>query len=576
MKTFADYGIDVRSSASGETYTTCPECSSQRRKKKAKCLGVNVEKGTWICHHCGWKGGLGEGADRVRVPLHWRKPKYRKPEPKPATELPRKVVDWFAERDISEQTLAACGIDYGPVYMPQVEDFVNAVIFPYYRAGELVNRKYRDGNKNFRLEAGCERTWYGLDDAAERTVVVEGEIDRLACVEAGVTAVLSVPDGAPPPGATDYSSKFDFIAECAEQTRCVKQWVLAVDSDEPGRSLEDELGRRLGRENCLRVRWPDGCKDANETLQRFGANGLRECLDAAEPYPIKGVFEVLDLSDKIDHLYQHGYEKGHSTGFANLDGIYTVRPGEWTAVTGIPNSGKSNFLDAMAVRMARQHGWRFAVFSPENQPLEDHMARIIEKHCDAPFDTGPTERITPDQLRDAKRWANDHFRWILPDEDDEWTLDTVLQSARELVKRHGIRGLIIDPWNELEHQRPRDMSETEYVSSALKKVRQFARRNGVHVWLVAHPAKLYKDKDGQYPVPTLYDISGSAHWRNKADNGLVIWRDFADTDSSVIEVHTAKIRFKQIGQIGSVEMVYNRVTGNYRPRDRVANWGRTA
>lgn len=576
MKTFHDFRIKVPASAHGEVYTTCPECSHTRKKKRAKCLSVNVEKGAWICHHCGWKGGLQEGVDRNRPALHWLRPKYNKPAPRPKTDLPVKVVTWFGDRGITEDTLLKAQIGYGQIYMPQVEEQVNAVIFPFFRGGELVNRKYRDGAKNFRLEAGCERTWYGLDDAAETTIVVEGEIDKLSLLQVGMANCVSTPDGAPPPNAKEYSSKFDFIADCAEQTQHVKQWILAVDSDEPGQKLEDELARRLGRENCLRVRWPEGCKDANETLQAHGESVLRQCIENAEPFPIKGVFEVLDLSDKINRLYEQGYERGHSTGFANLDEIYTVRPGEWTAVTGIPNSGKSNFLDAMFVRMAKTHGWRFGVFSPENQPLEDHMARIIEKYVDRPFDTGPTERINRDELNAGKAWAHDHFKWILPDEDAEWTLDTVLQSARSLVKRCGLRGLVIDPWNELEHLRPGNMSETEYISSALKKVRQFARANGVHVWLVAHPAKLYKDKDGQYPIPTLYDISGSAHWRNKADNGLVIWRDFSDTDNNVIEVHTAKIRFKQIGQIGSVEMVYNRVTGNYLPRNMRESWGRTA
>jgi twinkle protein len=276
------------------------------------------------------------------------------------------------------------------------------------------------------------------------------------------------------------------------------------------------------------VIWPEGCKDANEVLTKFGASRLRECLDNAQPYPLEGVFAVEDLSDRIEHLYAHGWERGVETGWEEVDHFYTVRPGEFTVVTGIPNSGKSNWVDALTVNLAAIHGWRFAIFSPENQPLEDHMARMIEKYARCPFDDGPTERMDRDTLRMSKAWVNEHFSWILPGEDTDWTIENVLDRARALVFRKGIRGLVIDPWNEIEHYRVNGMTETEYVSHALKRMRQFARRHGIHLWVVAHPAKLYREKDGSYPVPTLYDISGSAHWRNKADNGICVWRDFQE------------------------------------------------
>src|SRR5690606_15185207 len=80
-KTFSDFGIQLPAGASGEVDVTCPECSPTRKKKHARCLSVNVEKGTWICHHCGWAGGLAEGERRVAVA--WRKPQYRRPEPLP-------------------------------------------------------------------------------------------------------------------------------------------------------------------------------------------------------------------------------------------------------------------------------------------------------------------------------------------------------------------------------------------------------------------------------------------------------------------------------------------------------------
>ena len=191
------------------------------------------------------------------------------------------------------------------------------------------------------------------------------------------------------------------------------------------------------------------------------------------------------------------------------------------------------------------------------------MARIIEKYARMPFGHGPSERMDERTLRTSKAWAQEHFFWILPDEDSDWTIDTVLDRAKALVFRKGIRGLIIDPWNEIEHNLPQGMTETIYVSHALKRMRQFARHYGIHLWVVAHPAKLYREKDGNYPVPTLYDISGSANWRNKADNGICVWRDFS-ADHKPIEIHVQKVRFRQIGRIGMARLDYIKPTASYQ------------
>lgn len=561
MKAFADFGIEIGSQAGPEVHTTCPQCSSSRKKKMARCLSANVEKGLWHCNHCGWSGSLLKGAEKPNF-LHWQKPRYTKPEKAPITTLPEHVVNWFKGRGISEEVLAANKIGFGKVYMPQIEDFANVVQFPYFRNGELINIKHRSGDKHFRLEAGAERIFYGLDDLDEVGIIVEGEIDKLSLNEAGFWSVVSVPDGAPAENTKDYSSKFEFIEADKEKIQAVKEWIVAVDSDKPGQRLEDELARRLGREKCKRVIWPQDCKDANETLTKHGKEKVISCIQEAKDFPVAGVFEVSDMSDKILHLYENGWEKGISTGYRDLDNHYSIRPGEFTVITGIPNSGKSNFLDQLLINSALYHGWRVAVFSPENQPIEDHAARMIEKFHGLPFGEGPTKRMTKEQLAEGQQWLNEHFFWILPDDDSEWSLNEILERAKSLVFKKGVRALVIDPWNELEHLRPREMSETEYISHSLKRLRQFGRHYGVAMFVVAHPAKLYKGSDGNYPVPTPYDISGSAHWRNKADNCLTIWRDFTKTGGE-IEVHIQKIRFKQTGKIGMVDLIYDKVTGGY-------------
>jgi len=239
-----------------------------------------------------------------------------------------------------------------------------------------------------------------------------------------------------------------------------------------------------------------------------------------------------------------------------------------TPITGIPGSGKSNWLDDLLVNLARLHGWSFALFSPENLPLEQHMAALAEKYLRKPFHDGPTPRMSQEELETAMTWVGQHFSWIMPNSEDDWTLEKILLTAGKLCLRRGIRGLVIDPWNELEALRPAHLAETEYISQSLKRVRGFARQRGVHVWIVIHPSKLYRDDTGKYPVPTLYDCAGSAHWRNKADNGIVVWRDLSGADSAEVQIHVQKIRFRHVGRRGMAKLLYEPVCATYRDFER--------
>jgi twinkle protein len=559
---YGDVGIELPAGAPGpEVQTTCPRCRAERKKPYAKCLSVNIEKRCWLCHHCGWTGGLRDPADLH--PPH-RAESYRRPDPRPQLVLPQNALDWFHARAITDDVLVRNRIDYGRVFMPQIGAEVEAVIFPYLRGGELVNRKYRTlVDKHFRVETGCELVVYGLDDIEPaRLVWVEGELDKLALDVAGYRSVVSVPNGAPPVDAKNYAGLLRCLDADRDRLEAVQHHVLALDTDGPGRRLEEELARRLGPDRCARVRWPEGCKDANELLLKHGIEEVQWYVEHPTPYPIEGAVGIDDCREEVLRLYEQGFERGHSTGWQALDRLYTVRPGELTLVTGIPSSGKSNWLDCLLVNLARLHGWSFAVFSPENLPLEQHMAAIAEKYLGLPFHDGPTPRMSRSELDAALAWAAEHFTWVMPSSEDDWTIERILGIGRQLCFRAGIRGLVIDPWNELESVKPPAMTETEYVSHVLKRVRVFARMRGVHVWIVVHPAKLYRDK-GTYPVPTLYDCSGSANWRNKADNGLVVWRDLATDDCDEVQLHVQKIRFRHVGRRGMCRLYYDRVCATY-------------
>jgi len=566
MKTFADFGIAIPTGRSGEVATTCPQCSPHRQKNRnAKCLSVNIEKGVWHCNHCEWAGTLKEGT-RDRSNPYANKPKtYRKPTHGTGDPHNGNMLAWFAARGIPANVVHRNGISHGKVWMPQVEAEVSAIRFPYFRNGELVNIKSRDKDKNFRMETGAERILYGMDDAAghDTLIIVEGEIDKLSIEVASFINCVSVPDGAPSPKAKDYTSKFSFLESAEDFLSGFTRIILAVDNDPPGQKLEEELARRLGVERCARVAWPDGCKDANEVLTKHGAEILKECIDSARPYPVVGIFEVADFAISIDRMYEKGLPPGAKPGWPSLNKLITFQPGQWTAVTGIPGHGKSELIDAILVNLAESLGWNFGIFSPENQPLELHFQKLAEKRIGKPF-FGP-QRMSRQELETAKAWIGERFTFVLP-ESDGLTLDSVLNLARLTVRRKGVRGIVLDPWNELDHSRPGSLSETEYISASLTKIRRFARENGVHVWLVAHPAKLRKEKNDRgemvYPVPTPYDISGSAHWRNKADNCLTVYREVTG-DNDLVQVHVQKVRFKHCGKPGVTELRYDRLTGRY-------------
>lgn len=288
---------------------------------------------------------------------------------------------------------------------------------------------------------------------------------------------------------------------------------------------------------------------------------LKSCIEKAKTDDNTGIVLPADLFVDIDTLYEKGFQRGVGTGWAKLDEYYTVRPGEITVITGVPSHGKSTWLTNLMVNIADREAWKFAVFSPENFPMQRYCAHIAQIWSGMPFSSGYSTRIPKDSLAGITHWIDENFVFIVP-KSDEMQIDNLIQKAMICVIKHGAKGIVFDPWNEIDHSRPHGLSETEYISKCLSKIRYFAREYKVHVWLVAHPTKMQKGRDGTYPVPTPYDISGSAHFRNKADNCLTVWRDLNNTHLPT-KIYTQKIRFHEVGKIGECELNYNPVLQSY-------------
>lgn len=549
-------GIRLASYVDGQHYTTCPKCSHTRKpvNQTKNCLSVKLDGDdvVWNCHHCGWSGG-GSSGDRRRV----EKINYTRPEPFKLGPDPRPqpFIDWWAARAIGGTTLAEMDVRRETAWFPQTGKDQPCIAFPYTREGELINVKYRSHDKHFTQTKGAEAILYNEDQIADDELIwCEGEIDVLSFLEIGARSVTTLPGGAPAsiPDPTRQDKRFEPLAASVGVLEPIQKIIIATDADEPGRILGAELARRLGKHRCWRINWPEGRKDANDVLVNDGPEALRALVDDAEPWPIDGVMNAKDLLPDILAYYRGEDGNPISTGFKSLDEFFQIDPGSLTVITGVPNHGKSNWVDQMAVQISQNEGWAFAIFSPEHKSHK-HMARLIEKYIGKPFTEGATPRMSEAEVVDAVDWLKSRFHLMAAQEESP-TIDWILSRARDLVLRYGVQGLIIDPYNEIE-MNLESQSETQAISLMLSKLKRFAGNHGVSVFVVAHPRILQASDGDSDPVPSLYSIAGSAHWRNKADAGLVVHRD-KQTNSTTI--HVKKIRDQpRFGQLGEVKLFYH-------------------
>lgn len=573
MQTWSQFGIPMEEMEIDDTspeifICECPKCHHKKKRKNAATLYVNNTQQSWFCKHCGYAGNLIQGVQHVPSENLFNPWKFNPflNEYEYQDNLSPVVIENFNKKKISKETLQHFKIGQGKAYFPEMEDNTMCLIYPYFQEERLANLVYFFGN-NHTSEIGGVETCFNYDKIEEEeTIIVMDELEVFTFHECNLHNVISLFGGHTTHNQPIEKLKnklLDFLVNVEARLNNVKRITLALPNTEKGNMLKEELIRRIGKERCWIVQPPEFGYNWNDTLVDYGKQKFNLLLQTAKPIPVNGIFDVDDIEERLDHLYHNGLRKGYSTGFDTVDEYYTVVPGQWTIMTGIPGHGKSNFLDGIMVNLAKNDDWHFGIFSPENQPIERHFASLMEKLYEAPFDIGKDNQITPEQKEDGKKWLKKHFSIILPDEDSSWSIEGVLELAKILVYRKGIKGLIIDPWNELDHSRTGNQSETDHVSIALAKIRQFARNYDVHVWVVAHPAKLYKDKDGKYPVPTPYDISGSAHFRNKADNAITVWRNAGHDDQTVADIHVQKIRFKEVGKLGLCSLRFDPYKGSF-------------
>ena len=536
------------------TRVACPYCSAERRKSNQKDMTLTRKADGAVvfhCHHCQTNGSVQPQQERILSAV---------PNP---TIVSNKLQDqhyaWLATRGISHQTADKMKLFASEKYFGKLGKTADAIGFPYYRKGALVAAKYRSfPEKDFTQDSGGAHDFFGIDliKKDQPLIIVEGEIDCLSLMEMGYENVVSVPSGAPIKVADgkvlpSEDKKFAYVWNAREILDAVPYIILATDQDTAGQALAEELARRIGKEKCRLAKFEK--KDLNEVMldDPTKIGGL---LASAVPYPVSGISDAGSYYERLNELYTKGTGKGYSTGYTSVDEIYTVAPAQLTVVTGYPSSGKSNFVDQIMVNLADKHDWKFAVCSFENQP-EIHISRLMEIYTKRRFFDGK-DRMSETDKEIAFKFVKEHFLFIDTNGEEPSTLDSILERARVAVKRMGVRGLVIDPYNYIELPRS-DGTETNAISDMLTRVQKFCKAHDVHTWFVAHPSKITRQGTEQ-PRPDGMSIAGSMAWWAKTDCGITVHRK-----DHHVEIAVWKCRYRWVGQQGETTMIYNKTAGTY-------------
>ena len=544
---FNQHKLDV-----GKTQGICPLCSHDRKpeNKKQKCASYDWERGLGTCHNCN---------SSFQLHTYQRKgasdKDYIRPEEVCNKPPKTKVLKWFNTRGISQETLTDLHVNEGPEYMPQTGKKENTIQFNYIMGDQLINIKYRDGRKNFKLYKGAEKVFYNINSIIgyDNCIITEGEMDVLALHEAGITNAISVPNG-----ATLHHNNLDYLDNCIDYFEDKTKIILAVDTDEPGLALRRELVRRLGAEVCYLVDFKE-CKDANEYLTTYGKEKLKQTIDKARAYPLENVTTFKDIEKDVTDFVTNGFKPGYQIGLPNFDRIFSTYTGQFITVTGIPSSGKSDFVDQMVVGYNANYNWKTAFASPENAPNYLHAHKLMRKVWG---DMPQRDDIGGAKWNEVADHVNDNFFFI---DMEKYTLESVLRKGAELVKRKGIKCLVIDPFNKVRDKNASSIDVNIYTMEYLTKIESFAKKYDVLVFIVAHPTKMYKNSDGKIEEPNMYNIKGGGEWYDASYHGLLVHRDYERKNT---KIKVLKVKFQNLGDNGAeCFFTWEPKSGSYIPQE---------
>jgi twinkle protein len=518
---------NIHSLIEGKKLQPCPLCSPERKKKTEPCLMVDWERGLGTCQHCGEVIQLHKFKRQNDTKEYEKPPKYNY-----KTDYSENLVKWFKEnRGISRNTLERLKITEGIEWMPQTKKEENCIKFNYYIGEELINIKYRDGRKNFKLYKGAEKVFYNLNSifGSDEAIIVEGEIDVASLTEADRPNVVSVPNG-----ATKGNINLDYLDNCYQFFEGKNKIIIATDNDENGNNLKKELIRRLGAERCYTVDFGK-YNDPNQVLTEGGVLELQELIDNAVAVPLEDVETLSDHRKELHDFFIKGAPKGFKIGLKDFDDIFSTYTGQYIAVTGIPGSGKSDFVDQMVVGYNLNYNWKIAMCSVENRPSYLHSDKILRKI--GGYRPRNQQEIDTEKWRMIESHVESNFFNVTFELGYE--LESVLDKIKELIFRKGIKCFVLDPFNKIRYKKGDERFITEYTNDYLSIIDNFCRKHDVLGIVVAHPVK---QKPGDQI--TLYSIKGGGEWYDMTPHGLLVERDYA---RNLVKIKVLKCKFSHLG-----------------------------
>ena len=424
-------------------------------------------------------------------------------------------------------------------------------VLPYSRHGKRSGAKYRNLTTGdwHQSKGGNKVMWLrDLCVDCDQLVITEGEWDALAAMSAGVTGVMSIPEGAP---SETGQKAYPAIDDAADLIAKASKIILAVDNDGPGSALFEDLVRVIGKAKCAFVEYPEGCKDLNDVLIRYGADAVAQVISEAKLVPVSGLYKPDEIPDLgVGRVY-----KAHlGDDFDHHIGLCKKQISVWT---GYANMGKSVLVKNVFMSLARQ-GENICVCA-----FEDDISRTYRLDMLKIYAGEHETRVTSQQREAFNKLYQERFVFISTDETDDLpTMPWLLERIEVAANRFRSDFVIIDPWTELVKDRRENMMD--HIERGLNELKSAARFYNIHIAIVAHPRKPGTD-DPNAKAPSGYDISGSAHFANKAFNGITLHRTSAD---NLVSINVWKTKRQEMGQNGVFYMRYDPLCGRLEHIDK--------
>ena len=262
------------------------------------------------------------------------------------------------------------------------------------------------------------------------------------------------------------------------------------------------------------------------------------------------------LKERIMTIRTNGLPQGFFTGVSNLDDVFRIDKGRLITITGVPNCGKSEFVDFFTATLNKRYGLKTLYFSPENQPCELHLSKLVSKYTNKPM-----SELSPVEVDTAMEYICNNFYFC--NYDKVKTLDDIEEQVEVLNSTNPFDILVLDAYNKIENDKPAGEIETEFISKVLDRLCDIAIKYNLMVILVAHPRKMdWKNNERVAQCPTAYDINGSAHFYNKSDYVLAVHRD-RDEENETVTIRVDKVKFAHYGRQGKCYLKYDKDSGNY-------------